>query len=50
MWRLPDDQSEPVITAKQQINSAHRQCALKLPKTAMILESGENMENMGSAS
>ena len=44
MWRLPDDQSEPVITAKQQINSAHRQCALKLPKTAMIFFMSKGVE------
>lgn len=32
MWRLPDDDSQPVITAAEQIHSAHRMCHFKLPK------------------
>lgn len=36
MWRLPDDDSQPVITAAEQIHSAHRMCHLKLPQTAIL--------------
>ncbi len=36
MWRIPGDDSEPVIQAKEQVNSAHRRCGLVLPKTAMV--------------
>ena len=36
MWRLQDDDSQPVITAAEQIHSAHRMCHLKLPKTAIL--------------
>ena len=36
MWRLPDDDSQPVITAAEQIHSAHRVCHLKLPQTAIL--------------
>jgi len=36
MWRLPGDRSDPVIQAKDQIHSAHRECSLRLPKTAVV--------------
>lgn len=36
MWRLQEDKSEPIITAEKQIHSAHRNCGLQLPKTAIV--------------
>lgn len=36
MWCLPNDSSKPVITAIEQIHSAHRQCNLHLPETAVV--------------
>lgn len=36
MWRLPNDNSKAVITADEQIHSAHRECYLCLPKTAIV--------------
>ena len=36
MWCLSNDHSNPIITAKEQINSAHREPLLKLPKTALV--------------
>ena len=36
MWCLPDDSSKAVITAAEQINSAHRKCHLRLPETAVL--------------
>ncbi len=36
MWRLPDDSSNAVITAAEQINSGHRECCLHLPETAIV--------------
>ena len=36
MWCLPDDNSKSVITADQQIHSAHRECNLHLPETAIV--------------
>ena len=36
MWRLQDDDSQPVSAAAEQIHSAHRMCHLKLPKTAIL--------------
>ena len=36
MWCNSDDLSEPIITANNQIHSAHRQCDLRLPKTAIV--------------
>ena len=36
MWRLQDDDSQPVITAAEQIHSAHRMCHFKLPQTAIL--------------
>lgn len=40
MWRLPNDNSRPVITAAEQICSAHRGCHLHLPQTAIIFFMG----------
>lgn len=36
MWRLPDDNSKAVISASEQIHYAHRECHLRLPKTAIV--------------
>lgn len=36
MWRLPDDNSQAIITAADQINSAHQACRLQLPETAIV--------------
>ena len=36
MWRFIDDNTLPIITAKDQVNSAHRECRLQLPKTAVV--------------
>ena len=36
MWCLPDDKSKAVITAAEQSNSAHRECRLHLPETAIV--------------
>ena len=44
MWRLPDDRSEPVIKAKDHIFSAHRNCQLQLPKTAIVFFMGKGVE------
>ena len=36
MWHLPNDSTAAVITAAEQINSAHRRCGLRLPETAVV--------------
>ncbi len=36
MWYLPNDVSKAVITAGEQINSAHHACHLHLPDTAIV--------------
>lgn len=36
MWYLPDDDSKAIITANEQIQSTHRKCQLRLPKTAIV--------------
>jgi len=36
MWCLPNDNSDAIITAAEQINSAHHECRLHLPKTAIV--------------
>ncbi len=36
MWRLPDDHSEAIITAAEHTRSAHGECHLHLPKTAIV--------------
>lgn len=36
MWRLPDDQSKPIITAAEQIESAHLLSPMELPETAIV--------------
>lgn len=36
MWRFIDDNTLPIITAKDQVNSAHRECHLQLPETAVV--------------
>ena len=35
-WRFFEDDTEPVITAKAQLLSAHRGCGLALPETAIV--------------
>ncbi len=44
MWRYPDDDTQPVFTAKDQLLSAHRGCRLTLPETAMIFFMGRAVE------
>lgn len=36
MWRLPNDDTKPVITPFEQIHSAHAGCHLHLPQTAIV--------------
>ena len=36
MWCLPNDRSKAIITADEQINSARRECHLRLPETAVL--------------
>ena len=36
MWCLPNDNSKAIITAAEQIHSAHRECRLQLPETAIV--------------
>lgn len=36
MWCLPNDSSKAIITADEQIKSAHRECRLHLPETAVV--------------
>ena len=36
MWRFANDNSAPIITAKDQVKSAHRECRLQLPETAVV--------------
>lgn len=36
MWCLPNDSSKAVITAAEQVNSAHCECQLHLPETAIV--------------
>lgn len=36
MWRLPGDHSKAVITAAEQVHSAHHECGLRLPETAIV--------------
>lgn len=36
MWYAPNDTSKAIITANEQINSAHRACRLHLPDTAIV--------------
>ncbi len=44
MWRLPDDNSKPVITAAGHIHSAHRECRLHLPETAVVFFFGKGAD------
>ena len=36
MWCLSDDQSKSIITAAEQIHSAHHDCHIHLPQTAIV--------------
>lgn len=40
MWRIPDDNSKPVNTAAEHIRSAHCECRLHLPETAVVFFMG----------
>ena len=40
MWRLPDDDTEPVVTAREQIHSAHGECGIRLPSTGIVFFMG----------
>ena len=44
MWRIPDDETEPVITPREQIHSAHRGCSIQLPETALVFFMGGVMD------
>jgi len=36
MWRFPEDNTEPVITAEGHIHSSHSETVMKLPETAIL--------------
>ena len=44
MWRIPDDETEPVITPREQIHSAHLGCSILLPETALVFFMGGVMD------
>ncbi len=44
MWRLPVDNSKPVITAAEHIQSAHCACQLHLPETAVVFFFGKGAD------
>ena len=44
MFRLPNDPSEPIIKAKDHISSAHRDCHLHLPETAIVFFMSSGIE------
>lgn len=44
MWRIPDDNSKPVITAAEHIQSAHCKCRLHLPETAVVFFMGRGVD------
>lgn len=44
MWRLPKDNSKPVITAAEHIQSAHCECRLHLPETAVVFFFGKGVD------
>ena len=48
MWFLPNDDSKPVITARGQLHSAHRNCHLNLPETAVVFFMGRAVEYLAS--
>lgn len=48
MWCLPDDDSQAIITAAEQINSAHHECGLYLPKTAIVFFMSKGIEYLAS--
>lgn len=48
MWFLPNDDSKPVITAREQLHSAHRNCHLSLPETAVVFFMGKAVEYLAS--
>ena len=50
MWFLPDDDSKPVITAYEQLHSAHRNSHLSLPDTAIVFFMGKAVEYLASRS
>jgi uridine phosphorylase len=44
MWCLSSDKTEPIIKARNQINSAHRECHLHLPETAIVFFMSKGIE------
>lgn len=36
MWRIPEDDTAPVLTAAEQLSSAHRGCSYRLPDVAVV--------------
>ncbi len=44
VWCLPKDDSKPVFSAKDQLNSAHRECHLALPETAIVFFMSRGVE------
>ena len=43
MWYVPNDTSKAIITASEQINSAHHVCHLHLPDTAIVFFMSKGM-------
>lgn len=46
MWCFSKDQTEPVIRARDQISSAHRECHLQLPETAIVFFMSRGVEHL----
>lgn len=46
MWCLPSDRSKAIITADEQINSAHHECHLRLPETAVLFFMSKGTDNL----
>ncbi len=44
VWRSPDDDTQPIISAKEQIVSNLRECHLALPKTALVFFMSKGVE------
>ena len=45
MWCFPNDQTDPIITAKAQLGSAHQHgCTLQLPETAILFFMGKGVD------
>ncbi len=46
MWFLPDDTTEPIINAKEQINRTHLGCHVRLPETAIVFFMSKGIEHL----